>query len=155
MPLSEEQKQVLRDRMKLAREAKVAKKKLVQEIVAEPKPEPKPEPKVEPKVEPKPVVEIPFEEPLPKPKALSKAPVPEAKLEKPAKTKYAKLVFYQEPTAKKMKKLSKVLESSSDEDDVVVVKPKVSFPVAKPQPVVDERKAELDKMKRISAAFFD
>jgi hypothetical protein len=54
-----------------------------------------------------------------------------------------------------MKKLSKVLESSSDEDDVVVVKPKVSFPVAKPQPVVDERKAELDKMKRISAAFFD
>jgi len=151
MPLSEEQKQVLRDRMKLAREAKVAKKKLVQEIVAEPKVEPKPQPKVEP------VVEIPFEEPLPKPKAVPKASVPtapEPKVDKPAKTKYAKLVFYQEPTAKKMKKLSKVLESSSDDDDVVVVKPKVSI-APTPMAMPDERKIQLDKMKRMSAAFFD
>lgn len=147
MPLSDEQKQVLRERMKLAREAKVAKKNLVKEIIEEPKPAEAPVPKPE-------VVEIPFEEELPKPKASK--PIKINNPDKPAKTKYAKLVFYQEPTAKKMKKLSKVLEnSSSDEDDVVVVKPKVSLPVSKPQPVVDERKAELDKMKRLSAAFFD
>ena len=155
MPLSNEQKEVLRERMKIAREAKLAKKQAVKEVVEEVKEVEKPKP-VE--LKPAPVKEIPFEEPLPSARIV-KNKSPKAKADKPAKTKYAKLVFYQEPTAKKMKKLSKVLEDSSSDDEEVKVKtpaPTVKLPAAvEAPPPVDYRKQRMENLNKMSKLFFD
>jgi hypothetical protein len=71
---------------------------------------------------------------------------------KPLKTKYAKLVFYSEPTSnKKIKKLTKVLEQSSDSDsedkDFAHIEPKT-------QPTMD-RQLQLNRISHLSKAFFD
>lgn len=165
MPLSVEQKEVLRERMAKAREAKVAKKVKIAAVM-----EAKPEPVVEP---PKPqVVEQvpapdkvwsrPRHEPLDQPPSVAETIIPvktpRAK-PKPAadpapekKTKYAKLVFYQEPgNNKKIKKLTKVLEQSSSEDEE---EPVVAQPPA-PQPVVEDPNARYKKLAKMSRLFFD
>jgi hypothetical protein len=164
MPLSAEQKEVLRERMAKAREAKVAKKvkiaKVMEPAPAAPEPEPEPVKQVE-KVWSKPRHE-PLkgrqDEPLEEPEqaAIAKTPrskpikIPTAEPEKEKKTKYAKLVFYQEPgNNKKIKKLTKVLEQSSSEDE--------QEPVVVPQVVEEpvDPNARYKKLARMSRLFFD
>jgi hypothetical protein len=163
MPLSAEQKEVLRERMAKAREAKVAKKVKIAKVM-EPAPEPAPEPirgrQDEP--EPEPVKQVekvwskPRHEPLDEPQEPAPAKTPRSKPikipepEKEKKTKYAKLVFYQEPgNNKKIKKLTKVLEQSSSEDE--------QEPVVVPQVIEEpvDPNARYKKLARMSRLFFD
>ena len=139
MPITPEQRQVLLDRLKLAR---IAKDKKKAETQAQKAPAPAPAPKAQKakaQAQPAPI-EIPFEEPLPSepvvaPKAqMPKAqeipfeeplpPAPKAQAHKVPVTKqkkdaYAKIVFYKEPSRKKMDTLMKSLheETSSSEDE--------------------------------------
>jgi hypothetical protein len=160
MPLSAEQKEVLRERMAKAREAKIAKKTKNAEVM-EAKPTPPPTPAPEPVKAPEPqapsqVWSRPRHEPLPEPEPIAaktprskpvKIPAPEPE----KKTKYAKLVFYQEPgNNKKIKKLTKVLEQSSSEDEQ---EPVVVTPA--PEPVVEDPNARYKKLARMSRLFFD
>lgn len=165
MPLSAEQKEVLRERMAKAREAKVAKKTKNAAVM-----EAKPEPPVEP---PKPVVveqvqapsqvwSRPRHEPLDQPPSVAEPVVAKTPRSKPIKiptaepsaekkTKYAKLVFYQEPGSnKKIKKLTKVLEQSDSEEE----KEPVVVQTPAPEPVVDPN-ARYKKLATISRLFFD
>jgi hypothetical protein len=167
MPITPEQRQVLLDRLKLARQAKDKKKADALAQKAEAPKDIKATIKVAPKAkkeaplvlktpQPEEVVEIPFEEPLPsaplpmptaptaptapKPKGkvvildenhpdikreieqlhAKKAPVPSApSAPKSKKDAYAKIVFYKEPSRRKMDTLMKSLheETSSEEDE--------------------------------------
>jgi hypothetical protein len=158
MPLSAEQKEVLRERMAKAREAKVAKKVKIAKVM-EPMPAaPAPEPEPEPVKQVEKVWSKPRHEPLDEPQepAPAKTPrskpikIPTAEPEKEKKTKYAKLVFYQEPgNNKKIKKLTKVLEQSSSEDE--------QEPVVVPQVVEEpvDPNARYKKLARMSRLFFD
>ena len=158
MPLSAEQKEVLRERMAKAREAKVAKKVKIAKVM-EPAPEPAaPEPEPEPVKQVEKVWSKPRHEPLDEPEqaAIAKTPrskpikIPTAEPEKEKKTKYAKLVFYQEPgNNKKIKKLTKVLEQSSSEDE--------QEPVVVPQVIEEpvDPNARYKKLARMSRLFFD
>lgn len=146
MPITPEQRQVLLDRLKLAR---IAKDKKKAETQAQKAPAPAPAPKAQKakaQAQPAPI-EIPFEEPLPSepvvaPKAqMPKAqeipfeeplpPAPKAQAHKVPVTKqkkdaYAKIVFYKEPSRKKMDTLMKSLHeetSSSEEEDEYVLPP--------------------------------
>ena len=170
MPLDEQAKQVLRERLKIAREAKEAKKAKVAQAIKEPAPVPsQPAPVIAPiavpsqpsaptLVLPPPVVDAtaPRDAPITTKvaKSAKKSEIVEEKVKtiKPAKTKYAKLVFYQEPSSnKKIKKLAKVLEQSSDSDsedrDFAHVEPK-------PQPTMD-RQLQYNRISHLSKAFFD
>lgn len=162
MPLSTEQKEVLKERMAKAREAKVAKKvKIAQVMEAKPEPvvEPPKAPVIEPVKAPEQVWSRPRHEPLDQPPTVAETIIPVKTPRKPVKaptneekkTKYAKLVFYQEPGSnKKIKKLTKVLEQSSseDEEEPVVVQP------PPPEPVVDPN-ARYKKLAKMSRLFFD
>jgi len=165
--LSEEAKQVLRERLKIAREAKEAKKSKVKEatkevvvptVPAPTPPAPAPTPPAPELVLPPPVVDAtaPRDAPITTKvtKSAKKSEVVDEKNKpvKPLKTKYAKLVFYSEPTSnKKIKKLTKVLEQSSDSDsedkDFAHIEPKA-------QPTMD-RQLQLNRISHLSKAFFD
>ncbi len=172
MPLDEQAKQVLRERLKIAREAKEAKKSKVAQAIKEAVPSTPQEPVLsKPVVMPQPSEPSPPELVLPPPvvdvtaprdapittkvaKSAKKSEAVEEKVKhvKPVKTKYAKLVFYQEPSSnKKIKKLAKVLEQSSDSDsedkDFAHVEPK-------PQPTMD-RQLQYNRISHLSKAFFD
>lgn len=135
MPITEDAKDLLRERLKLARQAKLDKKNKVAEALNKPVAPPapaivaaKPSAENEPQVAPltpaavveqtKPSVAInqPTDSVAILPKA-SKAKSSKENSPKKAKNKYAKLVFYQEPTSKKMKKLTKLMDNSSDSED--------------------------------------
>lgn len=164
MPLSAEQKEILKERMKLAREAKVAKKAKNVSVIESKQPEPVAAvaPVVVAPVE-KPVEKVwsrPRHEPLPEETQKLPVKTPRSKPikiptveQKETKTKYAKLVFYQEPgNNKKIKKLTKVLEqSSSDEEEPApVVETKVQ-----PTPQVVDPEERYKKLARMSRLFFD
>lgn len=162
MVLSEEAKQVLRERLKIAREAKEAKKSKVKEATKEVVSQPPPAPVIQPQpimAVPTPLVvdataprDAPITTKVEKHTKNHDKPVETNKPVKPLKTKYAKLVFYSEPTSnKKIKKLTKVLEQSSDSDsedkDFAHVAPKT-------QPTMD-RQLQYNKISHLSKAFFD
>lgn len=162
MPISEEQKQILRERLKGARQVKINKKAKVNEIVKQveilpvaPVISPAPTP-----VEPLPQVALqPHHSDAPiavkVKRAARKTDVSESvahKEPKSAKPKYAKLVFYQEPSSnKKIKKLAKVLEQSSDSDDT-----DGDFYPEQPksQPTSDAQ-LRYNRISQLSRAFFD
>ena len=148
--VSEEQKEILKERLKKARIAKIEKKGQIKDINNKEKKEPPNVPlseiiKVEPLAsEVKPVevspVEVTPSEPIdiptkPKPKKTTEAkPVP---LEQ-SKQKYAKLVFYSEPNGKKLKKLSNLITDESDSDN--------EQPPPKKQVVKSKKEIEDDNM---------
>jgi len=170
MPISEEAKQVLRERLKLAREAKVNKKNKVEQVVKEsveptaPKvPVVVPLPLETVKEQPKPLDlnsptdSVPISKPMVKKAVVKQAQsqpidIPkEPKEPKEPKKKYAKLVFYQEPGSnKKIKKLTKVLEnSSSDETDE-------DFYQTPPQTQqTTDRQLQYNRMSQLSKMIFD
>jgi len=159
MPLDEQAKQVLRERLKIAREAKEAKKSKVAQAIKEPVPSQPQEPVLskpivmpQEVVVPEPVVEAPITTKVAKSAKKSEVVEEKVKQVKPVKTKYAKLVFYQEPSSnKKIKKLAKVLEQSSDSDsedkDFAHVEPKT-------QPTMD-RQLQYNRISHLSKSFFD
>ena len=154
MPITPEQRQVLLDRLKLAREAKDKKKAdaLAHKAQAPPKAKaqpnaqkaPSPAPAPAPAPAPVEVEEIPFDLPLPSAPVPIPAPKPKGKVvildenhpdikreiaelqakkapptPRAKKDAYAKIVFYKEPSRKKMDTLMKSLheETSSSEDE--------------------------------------
>jgi hypothetical protein len=164
MPISEEAKQVLRERLKLAREAKLNKKNKVEQVVKEsveptaPKvPVVVPLPLETVKEQPKPLDlnsptdSVPISKPMVKKAVVKQAPSQPIDIPKEPKKKYAKLVFYQEPGSnKKIKKLTKVLEnSSSDETDE-------DFYQTPPQTQqTTDRQLQYNRMSQLSKMIFD
>jgi hypothetical protein len=166
MPLSDEQKQILRERLKGARQVKINKKAKVNELVkqveilpvapvitAAPTPvEPLPQVALQPHHSDAPIA-------VKVKRAARKIDVNEPvaqKEPKSAKPKYAKLVFYQEPSSnKKIKKLAKVLEQSSDDSDDTDSDFYPEQP--KPQPTSESQLAQLryNRISQLSRAFFD
>jgi hypothetical protein len=163
MPISEDAKDLLRERLKLARQAKLDKKNKVAEALNKTAPTENVKPQSaenEVKVEQPTVVNKPsvaIDQPidsvaiLPKASKVAKSPKasPKKKSPKVAKTKYAKLVFYQEPTQKKMKKLTKIMDDSSDSEDE-------DFHY-KPPPVQEttSRQLQYNKISQLSRMIFD
>jgi hypothetical protein len=169
-PLTEEQKNALIERLKKAREAKQLEEEQKQEQKAKKEKKTK-----EKEVEEKPVLKPPVPEPpvpvkvatMPVLSEQPKAPVLKAqkspKSAKPSKEKYAKLVFYKEPSSKKLKRMQSVLASSDDEDDEpksMAVKPKVAVgPSTYAEgTTVDPnaaRKLQYQKLSNLAHHFFD
>ena len=165
-PLTEEQKNALIERLKKAREAKQAEE---DNKIAEKKS--KAEKKIKPKeVEEKPVETVPkVSEPVPK--AAPSVPVPKAPVPveveqpvipkapqlkpKPAKEKYAKLVFYKEPSAKKLKRMQSMMGVSSDDDDEVEVKPKAASAKVPELDHNEQKKLQYQKLSNLAHHFFD
>lgn len=170
-PLTEEQKNALIERLKKAREAKLAEeetKVAEKKAKAEKKSKPK---EVEEKPVEKPVEtapKVPAPKPVPVPVPVEPAPLvekappapkikPQSEPSKPSKEKYAKLVFYKEPSAKKLKKMQSVLGNSSDEDEAEekVVKSKVAQAVVPPVDPNEQRKLQYQKLSNLAHHFFD
>ena len=170
MPITEDAKDLLRERLKVARQAKLDKKNKVTEALNKPvAPPPAPAivaakppaaehaPEVAPltpALETKPTVAInqPIDSVAILPKAskgsVANKPSPKAPVVK-AKNKYAKLVFYQEPTSKKMKKLTKLMDNSSDsEDDDFHYKPA-------PVQQTSSQQLQYNKISQLSRMIFD
>jgi hypothetical protein len=172
MAIDEQQKDILRKRLELARASKVAKKQKITDVVQAPTSKPIEEPcesKVEEapikkKEEPKivndislakvkeiPLVkEIPSEEPLPT-KRLAK---------KETKEKYAKLVFYKEPSGKSVSRLSRMIndEDSDDADKAIPQTPKLApqqQPLAPLAPKPDPRLIRQQQISNMAKRFFD
>ena len=170
MPISEEAKQVLRERLKLAREAKITKKNKVEQVVKEsveptaPKvPVVAPLPLETVKEQPKPLDlnsptdSVPISKPMVKKAVANQAKsqpidIPKVEIPKEPKKKYAKLVFYQEPGSnKKIKKLTKVLEnSSSDETDE-----DFNYQAPPPPQQTTDRQLQYNRMSQLSKMIFD
>lgn len=170
MPITEDAKDLLRERLKLARQAKLDKKNKVAEAINKTE---KVEPKlvvlpatgtVQPVDNPAKVevtsVQVEVEKPtdsattLPKAKKVQLPKSNEvdsqiANVNKQKKSKYAKLVFYQEPTSKKMKKLTKIMDDSSDSED--------SAFHYKNEPVQETSSQQLqyNKLSQLSRMIFD
>jgi len=173
-PLTEEQKNALIERLKKAREAKQLEEEQKQEQKAKKEKKTK-----EKEVEEKPVPSLP-EPPVPvkvatddkvscaaKDTEMPKAPVLKAqkspkkspKAAKPPKEKYAKLVFYKEPSSKKLKKMQSVLGVSSDDEDdepkSMAVKPKVAALASAQVDPNEARKLQYQKLSNLAHHFFD
>jgi hypothetical protein len=161
MPIDDAQKEVLRKRLELARASKVAKKQKIDNVQAV-----STEQVVEKSIEPlepvPPKIEEPKEEPLitKKTSALTKKDSPQAK-KNDKKDRYAKLVFYKDPSNKTIKKMTSIL-ASSDEDEpakaptkhVQIKETTVPLaPVIKPQ--IDPRILRQQQISNLSKRFFD
>jgi hypothetical protein len=169
MPIDDAQKEVLRKRLELARASKVAKKQKINDVVQAPKAE-----VVEEEPEPKQVQE---EKESVITKVIEKAPQPLVELPKKVKAKedtegafskkdrYAKLVFYKDPSQKTIKKMTSILASSDDDEpptgtatygekapakQVNIAPP---TPQVKPQP--DPRLLRQQQISNLSKRFFD
>jgi len=163
MPIDDAQKEVLRKRLELARASKVAKKQKINDVVQAPKAEVDEEaPHKVPLAEPKQVQEE--KEPVIT-KVIEKAPqplveLPKKKAKEDKKDRYAKLVFYKDPSQKTIKKMTSILASSDDDEppaekapakQVNIVAPPT--PQVKPQP--DPRLLRQQQISNLSKRFFD
>lgn len=161
MPIDDAQKEVLRKRLELARASKVAKKQKINDVVQAPK------------------VEVVAEEPEPKQvqeeappvltKAIEKAPQPLVELPKKKakeetegkkKDRYAKLVFYKDPSQKTIKKMTSILASSDDDEPPPAEKaPAKQVNIAPPTPQIkpqtDPRLLRQQQISNLSKRFFD
>lgn len=159
MPIDDAQKEVLRKRLELARASKVAKKQKINDVVQAPKAE-----VVEEEPEPKQVQE---EKESVITKVIEKAPqplveLPKKKAKEDKKDRYAKLVFYKDPSQKTIKKMTSILASSDDDEppaekapakQVNIVAPPT--PQIKPQPQADPRLLRQQQISNLSKRFFD
>jgi hypothetical protein len=160
MPIDDAQKEVLRKRLELARASKVAKKQKIDNVQAV-SVEQVVEKSIEP-LEPVPKIEEPKEEPLitKKTSALTKKDSPQAK-KNDKKDRYAKLVFYKDPSKKTIKKMTSMLASSDEEEEPVKPTKHVQIkettvplaPVIKPQ--IDPRILRQQQISNLSKRFFD
>jgi hypothetical protein len=170
MAIDEQQKEILRKRLELARASKVAKKQKIADVVQAPSKHVEDNQEVEEAKEepPKPIKEEP-----PKPikeelKTVSK--VQEKPKEKSSKNdgkeKYAKLVFYKEPSGRSLNKLSRLINNeSSDDEKATALAPAPKAPVLAPQPApalvqpqapkIDPRILRQQQISNMAKRFFD
>ena len=159
MPIDDAQKEVLRKRLELARASKVAKKQKINDVVQAPKAEvvdaEAPEPK-QVQEEKEPVIT----------KVIEKAPpplveLPKKKAKEDKKDRYAKLVFYKDPSQKTIKKMTSILASSDDDEPPAEKAPVKQVNIApptpqiKPQPQADPRLLRQQQISNLSKRFFD
>jgi hypothetical protein len=73
---------------------------------------------------------------------------------KESKEKYAKLVFYKEPSKKSLEKLTKAMNDDSDDESTVAPK---SAPVLapKPAPVIDEKQTRMNNLSNMALRFIN
>ena len=138
--VSEEQKEILKERLKKARIAKIEKKNQIKEIN-------KDKTVIVPKVD-VPKVEVDVDvpkvfEPVSEPKKTPKPREPRAEKSDP-KQKYAKLVFYTEPNGRKLKKLSNLISNDDSDSDAEQPPPKV---VSKSRKEIEQDEM-IDKMNK-------
>jgi hypothetical protein len=100
-------------------------------------------------------------------KVIEKAPqplveLPKKKAKEDKKDRYAKLVFYKDPSQKTIKKMTSILASSDDDEppaekapakQVNIVAPPT--PQIKPQPQADPRLLRQQQISNLSKRFFD
>jgi hypothetical protein len=174
--VSEEQKEILKERLKKARIAKIEKKGQIKDINKEKKqPQNVPlaeNPTSEDTNEMKPSSVIPSEIPVSKPmdipievkqqvKPPREAKQPKQPSEaKDSKQKYAKLVFYSEPNGKKLKKLSNLITDESDSDNEPppqkqVVKSKKEIEDDYMIEKMNKETDRLNRLKNLSLHFFN
>ena len=161
MPIDDAQKEVLRKRLELARASKVAKKQKINDVVQAPKAEVD-EPK---QVQEEEVVSVaPAKE-----TTVPMAKEPLVELPKKAKSegrqenkkdRYAKLVFYKDPSQKTIKKMTSILASSDDDEPEKAPTKQVNIavptaPQIKPQPQIDPRLLRQQQISNLSKRFFD
>ena len=136
MPVSPEQRQILLERLEMARKAKAEKTDM-------PKHErKKKEPAVADKIEPTPPL-VPFEPHIPAPSVNTQEPRPEEPPHKPnknTKNKYMKVVFYSEPGKKKVENLLRSLDDDASSDAAPPQKK-----VKKPMPAAVKKKPAVKK----------
>ena len=158
MPIDDAQKEVLRKRLELARASKVAKKQKINDVVQAPKAEVEEEPK-QVQEEAPPVV-------IKETKVIEKAPqplveLPKKKAKEDKKDRYAKLVFYKDPSQKTIKKMTSILASSDDDEPPAEKAPVKQVNIApptpqiKPQPQADPRLLRQQQISNLSKRFFD
>ena len=170
MPIDDAQKEVLRKRLELARASKVAKKQKINDVVQAPKAEVDTEPKqvqeekeevvsvAHAKETTMPMAKEPLVE-LPK-KAKSEGRQEDTKGAFSKKDRYAKLVFYKDPSQKTIKKMTSILASSDDDEPAKApVNKQVNVapptPQIKPQPQIDPKLLRQQQMSNLSKRFFD
>ena len=154
MALDDAQKDILRQRLEKARLAKIEKKNKV--------PVATPTEVVVPSVIPdKPLEQKPTEvEKQPEVKKAVISPKREKSTniniqnKKESKEKYAKLVFYKEPSKKSLEKLTKAMNDDSDDEPTVAPK---SAPVLAPKPahVIDEKQTRMNNLSNMALRFIN
>jgi hypothetical protein len=157
MALDEGQKEILRQRLDKARLAKIEKKTKITNLteVVNTLPE---KPVIVEKIPDKPVEEkitevshvkeVKNNDKLPSSEKHTKIMIEN---KKESREKYAKLVFYKEPSKKSLEKLTKAMNDESDEE--VVSTPSVLQQQAKP-PQIDERQQRMNALSNMSLKFF-
>ena len=159
MPIDDAQKEVLRKRLELARASKVAKKQKINDVVQAPKAEVVDAEAPEPK-------QVQEEAPPVITKVIEKAPqplveLPKKKAKEDKKDRYAKLVFYKDPSQKTIKKMTSILASSDDDEPPAEKAPAKQVNIApptpqiKPQPQADPRLLRQQQISNLSKRFFD
>jgi len=164
MPIDDAQKEVLRKRLELARASKVAKKQKINDVVQAPKAEVDAESTTKQVQEEK-------EEVVSVAPTMPMAKEPLVELPKKAKSegrkddkkdRYAKLVFYKDPSQKTIKKMTSILASSDDDEPAEkaqLVNKQVNIapptPQIKPQPQIDPKLLRQQQISNLSKRFFD
>ena len=153
MALDDAQKDILRQRLEKARLAKIEKKNKVpvasqaqsteapvSQVIADKPLEQKPN-EVEKPPEVKKSVSSPKRE---------KSTNINIQNKKESKEKYAKLVFYKEPSKKSLEKLTKAMNDESDDEPAVapVIAPK-------PVPVIDEKQTRMNNLSNMALRFIN
>jgi hypothetical protein len=169
--VSEEQKEILKERLKKARIAKIEKKGQIKDINKEKK---QPEiavitKEIEPsstspsevpsEVRPSEPIDIPTKPKLKKEPSYAR-PIEISSQAKDSKQKYAKLVFYSEPNGKKLKKLSNLITDESDSDNEPppqkqVVKSKKEIEDDYMIEKMNKETDRLNRLKNLSLHFFN
>jgi len=167
MPIDDAQKEVLRKRLELARASKVAKKQKINDVVQAPKAEIDAESTTKQVQEEEvlapakettmPMAKEPLVE-LPK-KAKSEGRHEDTKGAFSKKDRYAKLVFYKDPSQKTIKKMTSILASSDDDEPAKAQPKQVNIapptPQIKPQPQIDPKLLRQQQISNLSKRFFD
>jgi hypothetical protein len=168
--VSEEQKEILKERLKKARIAKIEKKGQIKDINKEKKQPENPTSEDTNEMKPSSVIpsEIPVSKPMDIPIEVKQQVKPPREAKQPkqpseakdSKQKYAKLVFYSEPNGKKLKKLSNLITDESDSDNEPppqkqVVKSKKEIEDDYMIEKMNKETDRLNRLKNLSLHFFN
>ena len=156
MALDDAQKDILRQRLEKARLAKIEKKNKVPVASQAQSTE---------VVNPTVIADKPLEQ---KPNEVEKPPEVKKSVSSPkrekstniniqnkkeSKEKYAKLVFYKEPSKKSLEKLTRAMNDESDDEPAVAPTKPVIAP--KPAPVIDEKQTRMNNLSNMALRFIN
>jgi hydroxylamine reductase (hybrid-cluster protein) len=156
MALDDAQKDILRQRLEKARLAKIEKKNKVP-VASQAQSTEVANPTV---IADKPLEQKPNEvEKPPEVKKSVSSPKREKSTniniqnKKESKEKYAKLVFYKEPSKKSLEKLTRAMNDESDDEPAVAPTKPVIAP--KPAPVIDEKQTRMNNLSNMALRFIN